>query len=396
MAVLHIVQYSLPQIMAGYTVRTQAIVREQQGLGLDPVVLTSPRHPSEAEEEVEGIPHYRCRQEQPGRSRWLRDAARVRNLAARVEELAAARGDVRLLHAHSPVLCGLAALRASRRLGLPIVYEVRGLWEEGIRGPGSSLARWARRLGARAMETRVCRRAGAVVAISEGLRQEFLRRGAPAARVYVITNGVDLRRFSPRAPSRGWRTGHGLTEGPLILYLGALREYEGVRLLVEAFAEIGEHHPAAQLLVIGEGEARAGIEAQARARGGPIHVLPAVPHEETPDCYAAADLLVYPRLSNRATERVTPLKPLEAMAMGKAIVASDVGGLRELLADGETARLFPAGSVTALAQACCDLLGDEQARARLGGRAREVALARYDWRAIVPGYLAVYQAAGLR
>jgi glycosyltransferase involved in cell wall biosynthesis len=177
----------------------------------------------------------------------------------------------------------------------------------------------------------------------------------------------------------------------MLLYLGALREYEGLELLVEAFPLIRRQHPAAQLVLVGDGEARARIAA---CLGDGVYLLPPIPHEETPRAYAAADVVVYPRLSDRATERVTPLKPLEAMAMGKAIVASDVGGLRELLADGETARLFPAGSGEACARACVDLLAEATARARLGRAAREAAL-RYDWGTVVPRYLEVYRRLGI-
>ena len=118
MSILHVVQYSLPEITSGYTIRTQAIVRQQQALGLHPLVLTSPRHPGEDLAELDGVPHYRCRAEGTPRGTWLRDRRRVRSLADRIAELAGQRGDIQMLHAHSPVLCGMAGLRAARRLGL--------------------------------------------------------------------------------------------------------------------------------------------------------------------------------------------------------------------------------------------------------------------------------------
>jgi len=393
MAILHVVQYSLPEMPCGYSLRTQAIVREQAARGLDPVVLTSPRHPRGPESEVGGVRHYRCAPERPGRSVWLRDRERVTRLASRIEEIAAARGDLRALHAHSPLLCGLAARRAARRLGLPMIYEVRGLWEEGLRRSGLP-ARVRYRL-ARWMEVSLARAADAVVVISRGLKQEFVRRGVPEAKLHIVGNGVDPRVFSPRTPSPEWRARRDLSDGPVLLYLGALRAYEGVDLLLAAFPDVRRHHPQAQLLIVGDGEARGELAAQEDPAAG-IHVLPPAPHEDTPEYYAAADLVVYPRRATRAAELVTPLKPLEAMAMGKTIVASDVGGLRELLTEGETARLFPAGSAEALVRACRELLSDEAARRRLGERARQVAVEQYDWRNVVARYLEVYRAAGMR
>ncbi len=395
MAVLHIVQYSLPEVQSGYTIRTQAIVSHEKRLGMAPLVVTSPSHPSAQEQELDGVMHYRCPPEREGRSPWLRDARRVRALAARIRQIAQERGDVRLLHAHSPVLCGMAALRAGRRLRLPVVYEVRGLWEEAMRGRGRWALCWPRYCLARWMETRVCRSADAVVTISDGLRTEFVGRGVGDEQVLVIPNGVDTELFSPRQPSASWRADHGIPDGPLILYLGALRRYEGIELLLDAFPTVLRRHADSQLLIVGDGEARPTIEERLRAGGAHIHLLPPVQHLQTRDIYAAAEVVVYPRLSDRETERVTPLKPLEAMAMGKAIVASDVGGLRELLTDGETARLFAAGSASALTQACCELLADAAARVRLGQRAREVACTEFDWRGIADEYRRVYQAAGL-
>ena len=390
MGILHIAQYSLPQITSGYTLRTQAILRHQRALGLDPTVVTSPRHPSSVDEEVEGIHHYRCPPERPGRSVWFRDRARVQVLAERIVEIVKSRGDVDLLHAHSPVLCGISALRAGRRLGIPVIYEVRGLWEEALRRGRASLSAGLRYRLARLMETRVCRAADAVVVISEGLKQEFAGRGVASSRIHVVGNGTDTGSLRPRSVSSDWRAGANFPEGPVMLYLGALRDYEGVDLLLEAFPAIRDRHPSVQLVIVGSGEAREKLAAALDGTQSSIHLLPAVPPHEVPAYYAAADLVVYPRLADRETECVTPLKPLEAMAMGKAIVASDVGGLRELLEDGRTARLFAAGSSAALAEACISLLADESERQRLGGNAREVAESRFDWRRVVPRYRGVY------
>lgn len=387
MAVLHIVQFALPEISSGYTIRTAALLKEQQRLGLDPIVLTSPRHPGAANAVVERVMHYRSGPEPTTRLVWLRDRARVRALTRRIQDIAKERGDVKLLHAHSPVLCGMAALRAGRALGFPVVYEVRGLWEEAM--PRRSL----RYRLARAMETRVCRQASAVVAICQGLKREFVSRGIPEAKIHLIPNGVDSEQFQPVAADPHWRAERGLNTGPLLLYLGALRDYEGVDLLVDALPRITDRFPAVRLVVVGDGDARQGLAERVRGMGDSVVLLPPVPHAEVRRFYAAANVVVYPRRSTRATELVTPLKPLEAMAMGKAIVASDVGGLRELLADGETARLFSAGSAAALAEAIIELLGDDSLRSRLGETARRVACEHRDWHIIVPRYRDVYAAA---
>ncbi|MFB3879852.1 MAG: glycosyltransferase family 4 protein [Armatimonadota bacterium] len=391
MAILHVVQFALPEVSSGYTIRTAAILKQQKALGMDPVVLTSPRQPSGSESIQNGVACYRSGPEPRTRLVWLRDSARVRAVARRIEEIAKERGDLKLLHAHSPVLCGMAALRAGRALGLPVVYEVRGLWEEAMPRHWSVRYRMAR-----AMETRVCRRADGVVTISEGLKREFVGRGVREAKVHVVPNGVDAEQFRPMAADAQWRAERQLGDGPLVVYLGALRGYEGVDLAMEAMPRVRERFPRARLIVVGEGQAGPMLEARAREMGDGVALLPPVAHAEVARWYAVADVVVYPRRSTRATQLVTPLKPLEAMAMGKAVVASDVGGLLELIRDGETGRLFPAESVSALAEAIIELLADEALRTRLGERASRWAREERDWRSIVPRYQEVYEAAGMR
>jgi len=389
-AILHIAQYSLPEISSGYTIRTHAIATEQRSLGLEPIVVTSPRHPSDEEAALDGIPYLRCRPERPVRSPWLRDVRRVRTLAARIAEIAADRGEIRLLHAHSPLLCGMAALRAARRLGLPVVYEVRGLWEEVIAERAAGRRLHPRYLLARSLELRVCRRASAVVAISEGLRGHLIRRGLPAERVRVIPNGVDTKTFAPRTPPSDFRRSFGLGNGPLALYLGAIRRYEGIDTLLDAWPAVTARVPNAQAMIVGAGEDRSRVSERVKALGPGVVLLPPLPHDAVGDYYAAADIVIYPRLSTLATEIVAPLKPLEAMAMGKAIIASDVGGLRELVTDDETARLFPDGSPVALAEACIELLSDDELRGRLGERARRHVIAHHQWRQVAERYRDLY------
>jgi glycogen(starch) synthase len=391
MSVLHVVQFSLPDICSGYTLRTQAIVRQQKTLGLNPVVLTSPRHPSEQPCDLDGISHVRCEPEATGENVWLRDLRRVHRLARSIERAAADLGGVEVLHAHSPMLCGLAALRAGAALRVPVVYEVRGLWEEAF-VQGSFLRRFGLRYRlARRLDGRVCQRADAVVAISEGLRRDLCHRGIRDDKITLVPNGVDTEAFEPReAPAQG-RSDIGLSEGPLVLYLGAVRHYEGVEVLLRAFCSVRSRMPRAQLVIIGAGEASERIASRAAECGENVTVMPAVPHDSVTDFYATADVVVYPRLSTRATELVTPLKPLEAMSMGKAIVASAVGGLREILTDGVTARLVPPGSAEALADAIFEVLEDDSERQRLGEAARETVTREFTWRQVVQLYIKVYE-----
>mgnify|MGYP005841801957 CR=1 FL=1 len=394
-AILHITQFSLPEITSGYTLRTHAIATGQRARGLDLVVLTSPRHPSAQEAILDGVPYLRCHPERGGESLWRRDLRRVRELAACILDIASSRGDIALVHAHSPVICGLAALRAAGRLDVPVVYEVRGMWEQAIVEHARLRSLDLRYRVARALEMRVCHRANAVVAICEGLRRHLVGRGLPASRVQLMPNGVDTGVFAPRAATAASARALGIGDGPLVLYLGAIRRYEGLEVLLDAWPSVAARVADARLVVVGEGEERARIAARVQLLSPAAMMLPPVAHGAVGDYYAAAELVVYPRLSTPATEAVTPLKPLEAMAMAKAIVASDVGGLRELLADGETARLVPPGSAPALAEACVRLLSDPEQRRRLGANARARVVGHHQWVQIVERYLDLYRSLGV-
>jgi glycosyltransferase involved in cell wall biosynthesis len=119
-----------------------------------------------------------------------------------------------------------------------------------------------------------------------------------------------------------------------------------------------------------------------------------VPHAEVRRYYSLIDVFVYPRRRMRLTELVTPLKPLEAMAMGRAVLASDVGGQVELIEDGVTGVLFPAESRDALVEAAGRLASDHEERLRMGQRARCAVLQKRTWRQVVERYCRLYETIG--
>jgi glycosyltransferase involved in cell wall biosynthesis len=149
-----------------------------------------------------------------------------------------------------------------------------------------------------------------------------------------------------------------------------------------------------KLLLVGEGEAGDMLRRRAPADLRDHFVFAGkAPHDEVRRYYSVMDILVYPRVSSRLTELTTPLKPLEAMAMEKVVVGSDVGGIRELLDDGETGFLVEPGNPHALAKCLSALIGNETARRAVGKNAREFVVRERDWEKIVARYLNVYQSA---
>jgi len=392
--ILHVLDVSAPMI-AGYASRSRAIVNAQRAIGLEPVVLTSVRHRNKtgAEvEEIDGIRHYRTLKPPTSRRRPLTE---MYFLGKRILEVAQIER-AELIHAHSPVLTGLPARKIARQLGLGCVYEIRSFWEDAAVEKGETSERSLRYRLTRGAETFLTRRVDAVVCICEGLRRDVSQRGVPAERLHIVPNGVDVTRFVPRSSDDSTRGRLGLEGRTVVGYIGTFFGFEGVVDLVEALAQLikrGRNDLAG--LIVGTGATYEACRDIARRYDladrilHPGHVVP----EEVERLYSVMDVLAYPRRSFRLTELVTPLKPLEAMAMEKAVIGSDVGGLRELIQDGVTGLLHRSGDVGALAATIEKLADDPTLRRTLGRQARAWVAEQRDWKYLVRQYLPIYEAA---
>lgn len=396
MRILHVLDHSVP-LHSGYAFRTLSIVNEQKKRGWEPYLLTSPKQESGAvlEEEAEGWRFLRTPYT-PGRVAKLPVAGEVAMMRALEQRLRTAVDEIRpdIIHAHSPVLNGLPALRVARHFDLPLVYEVRAFWEDAAAEQGTSPAGGLRYRATRAAETFVLRRATAVTTICNGLRDAITARGIASDKVTVIPNAVNLDHFkqSPAADAE-LRQSLGLDGCAVLGFAGSFFNFEGLDVLVRALPLIRAENDAVKLLLIGGGEQEKQLQALVGELGLNESVVftGRVPHQDMPRYYGLIDLLVYPRLGHRLTELVTPLKPLEAMAQDKLVAASDVGGHRELIRDGETGFLFEAESPEALAQRALSVLamsaqeGDAIRRA-----ARRYVETERNWPVSVANYEAVY------
>jgi PEP-CTERM/exosortase A-associated glycosyltransferase len=393
MRILHVLDHSLP-IGSGYSYRSRSIMTFQKRLGIEPLVLTSPKQGTDVDgrDLVDGIPHYRTGRT-GGRLPFVRELQLMVHLASRIIWVARSEG-VELIHAHSPSLNGLPAIWAGRRLGLPVVYEMRTLWEDAAVSNGSFAEGSLRYRVSRALETMVVRRAYRVIAICHGIRSEVVARGIAPARIPLVPNGVDPEWLEPRARTADLATQLRLGEGPVFGYIGSFSRYEGLPFLLEAMPELLARFPGARLLLVGGGRDEQAIRTAAR-RLGPTVIMPGrVPQERVRDFYSLLDVLVLPRRRIRLTELVTPLKPLEAMAMGVPVLASDIGGHTELVNDGETGLLFKAESPESLVEQASRLARDPDLRAQLSIAGRRWVETERTWERIVAGYLPVYHGVG--
>ncbi len=394
MRILHLLDHGLP-LHSGYTFRTRAILTAQMARGWRVAAVTGPRHgPADAlAEAIDGIDFYRTMPPSPARAP-LGELREVAAFSRRIEAVAR-EFEPDILHAHSPVLDALAALRVRRRLGLPLLYEIRAFWEDAAVGNGTGTEGSLRYRATRALETWAVGRADAVAVICDGLRADLVARGIDPAKIMVSPNGVDLTLFGDPAPyDAALAASLGLARGDDVVgFIGSFYDYEGLDDLLAAMPALLAARPRARLVLVGGGPCEAALRDQAAASpvAAQIHFVGRVPHHEVERYYSLIDVLAYPRKRMRLTDLVTPLKPLEAMAQGRLVAASDVGGHRELIADGETGTLFAPDDPGAMAAALAALFADRAAWDARRARGRAFVEAERNWAVNVGRYAPVYQ-----
>jgi len=385
--ILHILDHSLP-LQSGYTFRTLGILTAQRKRGWETVHLTTPKQYvfDGAVDTVDGWTFYRTPQPGPGSQKVpvLREIAQMRATRQRLDAvIEETRPDI--LHAHSPILNGLPALWARRRHRLPVVYEVRCFWED------AAVDRYRASRGA---ETYVLQRADAVVTICEGLKNDILGRGLPADRVTVVPNAVDAEQFTTgRNADAALQRQLGLKGCVVLGFIGSFYAYEGLGLLMEAAARLFAQRSDVKLLMVGGGNEKDRLVKQACDLGIADRVIftGRVPHEEVQRYYDLVNVFVYPRHHMRLTDLVTPLKPLEAMAQGSIVVASDVGGHKELLVDGKRGYLFKADDAGALAEKLAAVIDRQEEWPAMRAEGRRFVETERTWDAVVARHAPIYE-----
>lgn len=408
---VHLLNNSLPVVQAGYTVRAQRIARAQRANGIDPVMVTKLGFPwrqgfggAPERDEVDGIPYVHV--PDPGGDAIFGTTARVERAVERVGPVVAQLGPA-VLHPTSPFDNAQLALALGARLEVPVVYELRGFLEET----------WLSRAGApaaiaaaqasdryrltRAMEGRCAAAADHVVTLGEAMKADLVARGVDARTITVVPNAVDLDAFTPSAGNaRGLAVRDGLDIPPgrtVLGYISSLVPYEGVEVLLAATRTLLDRGADVEVLIVGDGTARAGWEqlAATLGLGARARFTGRVPHEQIQGYYEAIDLFVVPRRDERVCRLVTPLKPVEAMALERCVVVSDVPALAEMVEPGVTGASFAAGDADALADTLEPLLDDPDTRARLGAAARQRVAEQRTWAANGVRYREVYDRLGV-
>ena len=380
---------------SGYTFRTRAILRAQLAKGWDVRGLTGRRHIAAGpqEELVDGLHFHRTPGEAASGNALLREWRDISAHADAIESLVRQwRPDI--IHAHSPVLNAMAAQRVARRHGIPLIYEIRAFWEDAAVGNGTGTEGSPRYWLTRQLETHAVRAADAVAVICEGLRSDLVARGIDSAKITVSPNGVDLDQFGAPVPRDPALTAKLRLEGADVVgFIGSFYDYEGLDDLIAAMPRLVRARPRAKLLLVGGGPMEQALHDQALASPFTDHIVfvGRVPHDQVEHYYAQVDVLAYPRKAMRLTDLVTPLKPLEAMAQGRLVAASSVGGHRELIEDGVTGTLFAPDDPAAIAQALAGMFADRGFWDERRVVARDFVERERNWSSNILRYEPVYQ-----
>ena len=399
-ASLHVLTNSLPHTRSGYAYRSHLILTTLKDAGHRVAATTRPSYPvtigrlsGDMVESVDGVDYLRDVPLRPATT----PTARLEEQAAWIADQALER-QVDLLHTTTHYVNGLATGAAARAIGLPWVYEVRGVLEETWAAAGSTPAeRTARRESQRfalmrSKEIEVASEADAVITLGETMREHLIAGGVPAESITLIPNSVSeavVNTDTSRTPAQT-RTRLGLPEdGIWVGTAASIVGYEGLDDLVDAVAHARRQGTDVRLLIAGDGVTLPELRERAAALGDKAVFTGRVSQTQAIEYQLALDAIVVPRKDEPVCRLVTPIKPIEAMGLGRPVIISDLPALRELVP--ESAGLWtPPGAPERLAETLSKLACDDSARENYGQNGRAHVLATRRWKEIGRRYGQVY------
>ncbi len=377
--------------VSGYSMRSHYITQSLSKLGVPLTVFSSPIFTYKQNDElIQSVRHKRCIIPGYEKIRKLpiyREANIVKNITATIDQNW--NKDFKAISAHSSVLNGLAGLKISKRHNVPLIYEIRALWEDAAVDQGKTKEGSLRYNLTRKIETDVINKADHVTVICEGLKNDLLGRGVSPKKITVIENGVDIEQFTPQPPDQEIIQKYQLSGCKVIGFIGTFFEFEGLELLIKCAKDVLLKRKDVKFMLVGSGLEEQKLKTLTSDLNLNDHVIFSgrVKHDDVQKFYSVIDVLVYPRISKRITELVTPLKPLEAMALEKAVIGSDVGGIKELVKDCYNGILFKAGDANDLAEKCLYALNNLHEMQHYAKQAREYVVKERNWLSICRKYM---------
>ena len=419
---IHVVNRALPD-QVGYTLRTHQMARAQREIGMRPSVVVRPltgfvqcqefRRGGIGVNYIDGVPYYRLSEPRVWRRWYIRLSQRAVRLRLRgssrfgrttlrlpdnpwdklVGGLNGVLADATVVHAHTPYLGTEYGLRIARLLKVPFVYEIRGFWELSAISEdydmvcGVAMEEFAER------EAALARSADRVTTLGDAMKDELVRRGVDSEKIRVVGNGVDTAKYTPtRDKDRELLNALGLQGRFVLGYVTSVRKLEGVDVLLEALHKLLAAGIPASVLLVGDGPELPRLQALADSLGvaGETRFTGKVPFSDVCRYYSLMDVFVVPRTDAKVCQLVTPLKPLEAMAMAKPVVVSDLPALREFVDPGVTGTTFRPNDPDSLAEVVSELYKNPSRAESLGQNARRWITQERHWHALARTTQAIY------
>ncbi|MEO3942026.1 glycosyltransferase family 4 protein [Paenarthrobacter nicotinovorans] len=395
--VLHLLTNSVPHTGSGYSRRTHSILTAQQRQGWETLAVTRLGYPvqigtltAKNEDVVDGIHYQRIL---PGdmaktmEGRLQQQASGLLTLASRFRPS--------IIHTTTHFVNGIVAGEVASALGIPWVYEVRGQLADTWASTRDEAARNSQRYKLfTAREADAMREADLVVTLGESMKRNIAAMGIPDDKILISPNAVGGGYLEDPLDHGDARRALGLEPSDLLIgTVSSLVGYEGLDDLVTSFALLAPRLPKLKLVLVGDGTAAPALRDQVRRLGLSDRTIftGRVKPEQARLFHAALDVFVVPRKDSAVTRAVTPLKPVEALASGRPVVASDLDALREIVFDGVNGRVSKAEDPVGLAEVLQELLEDEGLRRRLGSAGREYVLATRTWQANARAYGQAYE-----
>ncbi|MFC3299526.1 glycosyltransferase [Arthrobacter agilis] len=398
--VLHLLTNSLPHTGSGYAQRTHSLLKAQLDAGWTVHAATRIGYPvqvgkifADDVDVLEGVSYHRLLPVPMARGF-------ERRLQQQAEELLELARELRpgVLHATTPFVNGIVVEEVARALGIPWAYEARGQLADTWASTRPAYVKTSERYRLFTdREAQVMRNASLVVTLGEAMKQGIVRKGVPEEKILLSLNAVgDEYLEEPVAPGDA-RRGLGLPEdGVFVGTVSSLVDYEGLPTLLRAVALLAPTHPELRCLIVGDGAAAPALKSLTLELGiaSRVTFTGRVPRHQARSYHQALDVFVVPRRDLDVTSAVTPLKPVEAMACSRPVVASDLPALREIVQDGVTGLLVEPEKPTDLADAIRRLVDHASVRTEYGSNGRAQALATRVWSRNAAELSGAYRRAG--
>ena len=389
MKILHILYQSIPNT-AGSSIRSRDILESQLRAGITPIVITSPFQPPIKDgcvrEKIQGVVYYRTfsnnRNEivSEGNTSLVIQLKKIIQVVrfTRTVYGIAKKEKVQLVHAHAMFFCAIAALISSFRLKIPMVYEVRSLWEE--RYKRKNIFKHVIFSIITYLETFSMYCSDRIIVINNALKDNISKRYILKNKtISIVPNAVDISNIKIIEKKN---------KDLVFAYIGTLSPIEGLDLLIKVFNQLHADGLTNKLIFYGDGIERKNLELLA-LNNPLIQFKGSFLPSQVSQVYSNVDIVVNPRISNLLTNSVTPLKPLEAMAYRKLVIASDVGGMQELIKNEKTGFLFKAESESALKKIIIDVLKNKKINVVIDNAYNEI-LENRNWQLNSLKYTKIY------